>query len=137
MTEEQGRLLEADNTRMKGVVTALEAKLAELQQDQDRAVATATVAQVLTEAEIPFRQKLLTRACSNPKMKEGKVDADWIKAVVADFSEGHNGRVAGMGGGTGRTTESDAKKSNDRLKESFKELGLSDAAVEIAVGGGR
>jgi len=77
---------------------------------------------------------LLRRACANPTMKEGKVDPEFVKGVVADFTEGITGSITGMGRerATAEFTEAEVKESVDV----FADLpGMSKQAAEVAVKG--
>ena len=118
-------------------VTALEADNATLREGQNKALAVATVSTVLREAGVDYNERLLSRTCEYPTMKEGKVDTDWAKAVIADFSGNTTAAVTGLGHATvseaviAATTEKEAKA----LRESFIDLGMSPAAADLAVKG--
>lgn len=116
-------------------LTESNAKLAEsnakLEQGQNHILAVATVGAVLREAGITVGHKLLDRACQNPTMKEGKVDPEWVKSVVSDFSEGQGTSVKDLGG----DVPDESKKHKESLKSAFEELGLSGSTLDIAVKG--
>lgn len=109
-----------------------------LKESQNVVLATATVATVLTDAGVQYSQKVLERACAIPVMKEGKVDADWVKAIVADFSEGQTPGVKGMG-----HTREGARRQADQITEAemkdfgadLVELGISEAGIKFAIAG--
>lgn len=130
MDEKAQEALTKENVDLKERVRVLESS-------QHEVVAFSTVAAVLREAEIPFRDTLLKRACANPIIKEGKIDADWVKSVVADFTDGHDGKVTGMGDGQGRSKEADktTEAVEKRLKEALGDLGVPKAGLDYAVAG--
>lgn len=120
--------IEAENVTLK-------AKMAKIEESQNQLLALATVAATLKEAEITFSQKLLERACATPVMKEGRPDPDWIKSVVADFSEGHGGKVTGFGEETTRESASSQKDTDKRLREALIGLGVPEKGLDFAVAG--
>lgn len=121
-------------TKTNGDLTG---RLAVVEKSQDRVLALATVAAVLREAGISYRQPLLERACENPVMKEGKLDPEWVKAVAADFSEG--AEIRGFGESQTRESTGDDQKAldvaNKRLKESLVELGIPATGLDYAIAG--
>lgn len=143
--EEQGMTTEetaahnalvTENAALKGKQTTLEADLASLRRSQDVVVAVATVGAVLREAEIPFKQSMLERVCANPTMKEGKADPDWVKAIVADFTdEQEGGRVRGFGETTREADSDKPAASETRLRKALENLGVNKAGLDFAVKG--
>lgn len=135
MTDEERTQL--DNATKENAT--LKARLAQVEESQNRVLATNTVAAVLKEAGVPFSRKLLERACAAPTFKEGQPDADWVKSVVMDFSEGQEGRIQGFGGDgsevPAREAEQVAKNTDARLREAFKSLGMADKGLDFAVAG--
>jgi hypothetical protein len=125
----EDKVAEALRTENEG----LKARILEFEASQNHVVAVATVGAVLREAGIPFRQGLLERACASPVMKDSKPDADWVKAVVKDFTGQESvGRVTGMG----PAAVPDADKAvSESLKASLKELGVPEAGLAYASGG--
>lgn len=115
----------------------LKARIAVIEESQNQVLAIASVAAVLKEADIPFRQSLLERACANPVMKEGKVDPEWVKSVAKDFAD--DGEVRNLGESQTRESEQqpDTKKTDARLKEALKGLGVPEKGLEFAVAGRR
>ena len=135
MTDQEKQ--EMDGLRAKLVAAekeALDAKESkrQLELQQHQVLAVGTVSRVLREAEIPYSVSLLNRACASPVVKEGKLDEDWLKGIVADFTEGQQGRITAAG----HVKEEDKTKAGDEItkmyKESFKTLGVPDAGLEIA-----
>lgn len=113
---------------------SLKERLAKVEESQNHVLAIATVAAVLKEAGVPFRQSLLERSCQHPIMKEGKPDATWVKSVAADFSEGHEGRVEGFG--EAQESERGEKPTTDkRMREALKSLGVPEKGLDYAVAG--
>lgn len=118
---------------------SLRAENARLKESDNRVVAVATVGSILREAGIQYTSKVLERACQNPTIKDGMVDADWVKSVVEDFSDGQTGRVVGMGRESYRQ-EVPVKKQEEqdkRMKEAFKVLGVPEAGLDYAVNFGK
>lgn len=116
----------------------LKARLGEIEKSQNQVLAIASVAAVLKEADIPFRQSLLERACVNPVMKEHKVDPDWVKAVVKDFSDGEQGSIRDFGEGhlhRESSKETTDEQQTKRMKEALKDLGVPAAGLDFAVAG--
>lgn len=132
-TDAEIAVIEAENLRLKTENDALKASNTSMQTSQNHVLAVATVGAVLHESGIRVGQRVLERACKDPVMKEGKVDADWVKSVVMDFSEGYTGKVTGLG--TTVVTEADAKKSEDKQKEIMRSLGVPEAGLAIAIQG--
>jgi hypothetical protein len=124
--KEKIRILEASNVKLMNDNAALI-------QGQNVVLAVTTVGSVLKESGISFNRKILERACQNPVIKDGKLDQDWLKSVVSDFSEGVTGRVTGMGQGKATSSKEDGAKA---LESAFRNLGLSDAGLKYAVDGG-
>lgn len=115
---------------------SLKARLATVEESQNQVLAIATVSAVLREAKIPFSQPLLERACLRPTMKEGKIDEDWLKSVVKDFTHGHSGQVRHFGEQqTTHEGEVDPKITDARLKEALKSLGVPEKGLDYAVAG--
>lgn len=115
---------------------SLKTRLAAVETSQNHVLAIATVAATLREAGIPFRQRVLERACVNPVMKEGKPDPEWVKGICKDFAEGVEASVEGFGDHTRELPEGDdAKKTHTRLKEALKSLGVPEKGLDFAVAG--
>jgi len=111
---------------------ALKAKVSIMEKANNHVVAVATVGAVLKEAGISFSQSLLERACQNPELtKEGAVTPEWVKAIVADFSQGYEGKVIGVGEAARGTDAAAAKKFEDNLRF----LGVPEAGLAFAVKG--
>jgi hypothetical protein len=105
-----------------------------LQGRQNAVVAMGVVSKTLREASIGFSAHLLELACADPKMKGSEIDADWLQGVVEAFSSTEHGRVTGLGRQTGG---GDGQKAlRESLKANLKRLGVADAALEAAAGGG-
>lgn len=118
----------------------LKTRLSTIEKSQNQVLAIASVAAVLREAEIPINEALLTRACANPVMKEGKVDPDWVKAVAKDFSSTESGGIHDFGEGhlhRESAKEPDAKQTETRLREALASLGVPKAGLDFAVAGRR
>lgn len=134
MTDEQVKALEDRNKELDRQLKESNQRLAALESEKHVAAAVAAVVKELKEADIPFNEKLLARACATPVMKEGKVDPDFIKGIVADFSDGHEGRVEGMGErkpAKESVTVTQAKEAETSLQDSLKRLGgMSDDTVK-------
>lgn len=131
MTEEETKRqkdLETENLNLKE-------RLAKVEESQNQILAIATVAAVLKEAGVPFKQSLLERSCQSVIMKEGKPDAAWVKSIVADFSEGQEAHVKGFGDGEVKESESDKAPTEKRLKEALKGLGVPEQGLDYAVAG--
>lgn len=134
MTDEERKQLD-DITKENAT---LRARLATVEESQNQLLAVATVAAVLKEASVPFSQKLLERACSTPTFKEGKPDTDWVKGIVADFSEGVEGHIRDMGDddkAPTREAQKDQKATDAKLRMAFKDLGLPEKSLDFAVAG--
>lgn len=130
--------LKETNTRLQ----ALETENKTLKEGNSQFLAFTAIGTALKEAEIEYNPKLLQRACASPVMKEGKLDPDWIKGVVADFSDGVNGKVKGMGKSKEAIKEEEdgvklTESEQKSFKETLKELGVPDAGLDMAVKGGR
>lgn len=123
-------------TRLSKENADLKTRLDKMEHDGFVTAAIAHITTVLTEAEIPFKSKVLDRACQNPVIKEGKLDAEWLKAITADFTEGHTAKVSGVGtkesSGGDKTSAADAEK---RLSEALRDLGTPEAGLKYAVAG--
>lgn len=128
MDEKAQEALQKENTDLKARVASLEAS-------QHEVVAYATVASVLREAEVPFKESLLRRACTNPAMKDGKVDEAWIKSIVADFSDGATGRVEGHGEVKEAAAATTDEARDKRLRKALEGLGVHKAGLDYAVAG--
>lgn len=116
----------------------LKTRLSSIEKSQNQVLAIASVAAVLREAEIPINEALLTRACVDPVMKEGKVDSDWVKSVAKDFAGTEKGSISGFGEGhlhRESDREPDAKQTETRLKEALAALGVPKAGIDFAVAG--
>ena len=110
----------------------LKAKIAKMYKANNHVVAVASVGAVLKEAGIPFNQSLLERACLKPDLtKEGAIDPEWVKAVVADFSSDQHGKIIGVGEAARGTDAAAAKKFEDNLRF----LGVPEAGLAFAVKG--
>lgn len=134
LTEAEITALQTENTALKESLKTVTARVTAMETQQNQLVAIATVGAVLREAEIEFNPKLLKRACSAPVMKEGKLDDDWVKTIVSDFSDGYEGRVSGMGHAKEARTEKEITASKEAEKAVWTGLGLSDKAAEVAMG---
>lgn len=110
----------------------LKVKLAAIELKENQTVAVATIGTVLKEAGIEYSEPILRLVCAEPKMKEGKVDPDWAKGILAHFTEGKVTGQVKNGDGGAAPVES---KPEDSLKESLKELGVPAAGLEFAVAG--
>jgi len=126
---------ERDSLRMENSI--FKEQLANRATADFRSFAIHEVCKVLEEGEIPFRANLVARACASPVIKEGKVDPEWIKGIVEDFSPEAPGKVEGMGaehvmesGGEPKMDEVDK-----RLRGSLAELGIPEAGLDAAVAG--
>ena len=115
---------------------ALKARLATLEAKDNRNLAAVTVSTVLREAGISYSQALLTRACENPVVKEGKLDEQWTKDTVALFTEGAGGEVTGLGD-LHVIPAATAEAVTKRFRESLKSLGVPEAGLDAAVAAGR
>lgn len=113
---------------------SLKARLALVEESQNQILAIATVAATLKEANIPFNQALLERACQRPTMKEGKLDPEWVKACVKDFSHGHEGAIQHFGEVRESSPET-TKATEARLKDALKDLGVPEKGLDFAVAG--
>lgn len=132
MTESEIKALQDANMTLKESNKDLTSKFAAIEEQQNQLLAVATVGSILKESDIDFNPKLLKRACLAPVMKEGKVDADWVKSVVADFTTDEGGKVLGMG--HAKESEKEIVASKEAEKSVWKGFGLSDAAVEVVMG---
>lgn len=132
-TKEITTMTEAEIKAMQDKNTALEAQLKTMEAGQNHILAVATVGSVLTEAGIEYSQKMLERACTNPIMKDGKPDPDWVKTTVGLFTEGHEGRVRGLGGV--KEKKEDLEADAKRFSENLKELGVPEAGLAFALKG--
>lgn len=135
-------LTDQEITDLRKQLADSQAQIRTMEAQNNRILATATVALVLKEAGVTVRPSLLDRVCAFPTMKEGKVDLDWAKAVAEDLMDGAEagGRVSGMGEGGSRTREADARRGADEdkaFKESLAELGVPQAGLDYAMKGGR
>lgn len=131
MTEQEVK--ERDDLKKEN--DSLKTRLATVEESQNHVLAIATVGAVLKEAKIPFSQPLLDRACLHPTMKEGKLDEEWVKSVVKDFTHGTSGTIQHFGDG-GQTREAEkVKPTNERLKEALKDLGVPEKGLDFAVAG--
>jgi hypothetical protein len=125
MTEQEAAALQTENAGLQARIKLLEA-------GQNHTLAIAAVGAVLTEAGIDFKPSLLARACKDPAVKEGAVDPEWVKAIVADFTAGEAaGKVTGMGG----SSAAEVTDSTKSLRESLKALGVPEAGLDAAVEG--
>lgn len=105
------------------------------------------LAQMLAKVGVPDATKvrLAESLCSNPPMKDGKLDKEAFKTKVEEavkvevkyLTEATGmGHIRGMGtSDEDDSRETDAKKVEESLAESFAVLGLSEKAVQIAVKG--
>lgn len=135
MDDKAQEAMSQENEALKKETGDLKTRLLALESSQNEVVAYATVASILREAEVPFRESLLKRACANPVMKEGKPDAEWVKAIVADFGEGQ-GRVSGVGTeGAKESRTRTTEETDKRFKEVLGDLGVPTAGLDYAVAG--
>lgn len=126
----------AAQTTLTNENAVLKGRLAVMESNQNQAVAAATVAAVLKESGVGFKQSLLLRACANPVLKEGKIDPKWIEEVTADFMESTGGtRVTGLGLSQTKEAATEQKTSDDQFKESLLILGVPEKGIGIAMGG--
>jgi hypothetical protein len=134
MTDAEIKALQDRNALLETQAKESQSKVAEMEQHQNQVLAAATVGATLREAGIQFSQKALELACQNPKVKEGKLDEDWLKSVALAFSDGQTGKVTEHG----RTQESDTTKADEvTTKESeaiWKSLGVPEAGIKTAMG---
>lgn len=140
MTEAEIKAMQDKNAELEKQVRESQSKMAEMQNQQNRTLAVATVGNALKEAGINFNQKVLERACHDPKMTDGKVDEGWAKAIVADFSDGQKpGKVTNHG----QTKESqgepeeESKVTEADEKQLWKDLGVPEDGLAVAMKGGR
>jgi len=128
MTDQEAAVLKGENDTLKAKVKAME-------DQQNVIVAVATVASVLREADIPFKQSLLEMACANPVMKDGKPDSDWLKKTVemlSDVRPTEAGKVKGLG----RTTEAetgDLEKAQKRIEAAMGRMGMNEKGIKYAL----
>lgn len=128
--------LEADKTRLTTENSSLKERLAKVEQDGFVTAAIAHVTAKLTEADIPFRSKVVDRACQHPEVKEGKLDPEWLKTIVADFTEGHTAKVTGMGSKeSDKSDQTSIQEAEKRLGAALGNLGLPEQGVKVAVAG--
>lgn len=128
-------VLEATQVTLKGENETLKAANLKLQEGQNIILAVATVGTILKESEVEVSQKVLERMCANPVMKDGKPDSDWVKGIVTDLTEGASGHVTGLGHTREANRDKVDKATEDSLKESLTELGVSEAGLKFAMGG--
>lgn len=134
---------------MQASLDTLTERLSKLETDNARLVKEAEVARIkqsavsqvtaqLHKAGITIKARLLENACSSPVVKEGQVDADWVKGVVEDFTESFTtsgGKVTGMGD----AARESVNYTEETARETMTELmgGSSKEAVDVAMKGGR
>ncbi len=124
----------------KAELDALKIENAKLKEGQNLVLAVATVGSVLTEAGVKFSQKLLEKACATPTMKDGKLDADWVKETAKLFMDGTTTGVEGMG----HTREAGRRSTETKITEAetkefsdiYKDLGVPEAGLKYALRGG-
>lgn len=131
MTPEETREMEVLRESNK----TLTAQVSQFIEGQNVTLAVATVGAVLKEAGIDYNEKVLRRACASPVMKEGKIDTDWAKGIINDFSDGEVGSVRGLGATresvvTTVLTEKDVKAYESALAD----LGMSKEAIAASRG---
>lgn len=134
MTEQETQ----ERAALKTENDSLKARLAVVEESQNQILAIATVSAVLKEAKIPFQQPLVERLCLKPTMtKEGKVDEDWVKAIVKDLSHGHNtGQIQHFGEEDNHEAAAlNTQPTEKRLKEALKSLGVPEKGLDYAVAG--
>lgn len=124
--------LEAEQAKTK----LLTEQIARLQESQNHTLAVTTVGSVLREAEIDYDPDILNRICINPTMKEGSVDAEWVKGTVKIMSKGQQGRITGTGRESVKDTPSEDQLDKD-MRSVFESLGVPKEGLDIAVRGGR
>ena len=107
----------------------LKARLQKMETGSFVSEAVRSVSLALTEAEIEFNPKLVERACISPVIKEGKLDPEWLKGIVADFSPVGGGRIEGNGA---PLTKESSKETGARIRETMKRLGVPEAGLDVA-----
>jgi len=140
LTKEQIAALEADNTKLKTENSALSAKVAVMEAQQNRILAMATVGMLLKEAGVEVKSSLIQRVCESPKMEaDGTVNKDWAKATFEDLSSvgEAGGRVHGLGERTKEGRDKASEKDAEDFKESMKSLGVPEAGLKYALSLGR
>ena len=119
---------------MQAELAAAKTKITMMEAAQNYILAVGTVAAILREAAVPFKQSLLERVCKDPVMKEGKPDPTWVEGIVADLTVEAAGKVTGLG--TTPAKESDKAADETKiLRESLKALGVPEAGLDAAVAG--
>lgn len=134
MTEVEIKALQDENTSLKDKAKESQTKLAEMEQSQNQVLAAATVGATLREAGIQFSQKALELACQNPKVKEGKLDEDWLKSIASAFSDGQTGKVTGHGRSKEGADDKDEAVVTKEAEEVWKALGVPEAGMKTAMG---
>lgn len=116
-------------------VKTLESENSSLKEAQYQFLAVSAIGTVLREAGIKFNAQLLHRACANPVVKEAKLDSDWVKTVVGEFSDGVKGEVEGVG--ESRRTNKEEEADDKALESVLAGLGVTKEGMSAAVKGGR
>jgi hypothetical protein len=106
----------------------LKSQLAKLETQGHISSAMKYVTEALTKAEVEFSSKLIERACAVPVIKEGKLDEEWLKGIVADFTT-ESSPIQGVGPAPTREA---AKETGARMRESMKRLGVPEAGLGAA-----
>lgn len=148
MTEQEAKdLLESNKTlatqvtKLTESITLMQTKEAATNAENARLAvvrsAITAVTDALHEAGVTVKARLIEAACAAPTHKEGKVDVDWIKGVVADFTESFataGGKVRNMGVQTFKDNdEGTTKEASDIMSQ----LGVPEKGLAIALKGGR
>ncbi len=130
--------LVTENASLKSESAGLKKQLADIATSGFVTQAITEVSETLRKAEIAYSPKLIARACAHPVIKEGKLDADWVKGIVEDFSSETSGHIEGMGpdpvleSGAGEPGE---KAVDERLRKSLAALGTPEPGLNAAVAG--
>ena len=148
MTEQEAKDLLESNRKLAEQVTKLTESITTMQTKEAAATAEnarlatvrtaiSAVTDALTEAGVAVKARLIESACATPVIKDGKVDADWIKGVVSDFTESFataGGKVRNMGDNTFKDNDENTTKEASNI---MAQLGVPDKGLEMALKGGR
>lgn len=135
MTEKEIQDLQAQLKESEDKRKALEAESTKNKEAELVTSAITEVTGILKEAGIEVSAKLIQRSCSHPTIKEGKLDPEFVKGVVADLSEGQTGKVKGLGTGTAKATETVTEAETKAFSGYLQELGVPEAGLTVAVKG--
>jgi len=143
MTEQETASLREAQTKAADAETKLKeanGKLTEMALQQNQALCAAAFMEAFTTLGVTVKMDAVKLLAANPPLKEGKLDVDAVKATAKTFSESFSGgkRKAGIRG-LGEAAAEDTEDA-DRLKELggyLGDMGLSEAAVKIAMRGGQ